>query len=119
MHYYLLQCTVLGQYVHALLVLLIGYLQLLAGTPGLEFIWLANDLHCENLTVYKKEGGELDVENVDKAYVDACSSYEEGSRGFFAFRVEEGSRTVNLEVFNASCQLHFICMKNKTVVQEK
>ncbi len=69
--------------------------------------------------IHKKEGGESDVQNVDRAYKAACSSYKEDSRGSFAFRVEEESCTVNVQVFSASAQLHFICIKNKTVIQEK
>ncbi len=49
-------------------------------------------------------------------YVDACSSYNESSAGFFAFRVTEGSRTAQMKAFNANAQLQFSCMKKKTIV---
>ncbi len=77
---------------------------------------MSDDFYCEYREVKKKEGPRLDEEDVNKAYVEACSSNEEGSHGSFAFRVEEGNRTVHVKVFNPNSQLYFSCMKEKTVV---
>ncbi len=64
----------------------------------------------------KNGEGEVDDGKLNEvAYVAACSRYKGSSAGSFAFRAARGSRTVQVEAFDASTQLQFTCMKNKTV----
>ncbi len=86
--------------------------------PRPEFTWLPDSLYCcANKTICKKGEDEMDDGKLNEgAYEAACSSYKGSSAGSFAFRVAEGSGTVQVETFDASTELQFSCMKNKTIV---
>ncbi len=84
----------------------------------MEFTWLPDTPYCcANKTICKKGESEVDDGKLkEAAYEAACSRYNGSSDGSFAFRVAQGNRTAQVEAFDASVQLQFSCMKNKTAV---